>query len=87
MVSRRFCRNAPRADLAKAKGRNYGVVLAETQMAAGYGDRAGCTGSSRLELSRRLGSMIPRDVLRALASETSVGLSIASALGVPELAS
>ena len=63
-----------RADLAQAKG---GIMLLET-MSAGYGDRAGAPQGDWSV--KRLGSMIPavNESLR-----TSVGLSIASALGVP----
>ena len=63
-----------RADLAQAKG---GLMLLET-MAAGYGDRASAPQSDWSV--KRLGSMIP-DVNETIRS--SVGLSIASALGVP----
>ena len=63
-----------KADISKAKG---GLMLLET-MASGYGDRAS---APQADWSvKRLGSMIP-DVNETL--RTSVGLSIASALGVP----
>ena len=65
---------ALRSDLAKAKG---GLMLLET-MSAGYGDRAGAPASDWSV--KRLGSMIP-DVNETIRS--SVGLSIAAALGVP----
>ena len=63
-----------RSDLAKAKG---GILMVES-MAPGYGDRASAPASDWSV--KRLGSMIP-DVNETIRS--SVGLSIAAALGVP----